>query len=307
MNMRAVDRVDQPLAVGEDERERNEGGCYDEEGVDLRVPKAVVYKNTWERPRANDTGPITHAPSETWFGSSHTTPGSDPVPHDKGCPVPHPYSITTPERAGTAGFLLPGGDTSFARVSGSGSGCTTAGSHWQPPAATVADAPPDAGTMCPVKFGGSHVSSKEALDGDSQVVFHAGCLTVEKCDEWRGEPGLGVKFLDNRIGSDLVEMQGDGRGVACVIVHAQGEDTRVLDILVRESARGKKCGKQVMLHTCRELFAIDGISTLQLNVVCRGKDRAALSKIINYCVAEIDGVVGGAVSGEDTWMMMMRE
>ena len=81
----------------------------------------------------------------------------------------------------------------------------------------------------------------------------------------------------------------------------------MLDILVRESARGKKCGKQVMLHTCRELFAIDGISTLQLNVVCRGKDRAALSKIINYCVAEIDGVVGGAVSGEDTWMMMMRE
>jgi hypothetical protein len=171
----------------------------------------------------------------------------------------------------------------------------------------VAEAPPDAGTMCPVEYGGSHVSSTEALDGDSQVVFHAGCLTVEKCDEWRGEPGLGVKFLDNRIGSDLVEMQGDGRGVACVIVHAQGKDTRVLDILVRESARGKKCGKQVMLHTCRELFAIDGISTLQLNVVCRGKDRAALSKIINYCVAEIDGVVGGAVSGEDTWMMMMRE
>ena len=129
-------------------------------------------------------------------------------------------------------------------------------------------------------------------------------LTEEKCEEWRKEPGLGVKFLDNHVGSDLMEMSVNGTTVACVVIRTQSEDTRVLDILVRKSARGKGYGKQIMLHVCKELFPLDAVQMLQFNVICRGQKRAALAKIVKYCVKQIDGVTGGEVRGQDTWMMM---
>jgi hypothetical protein len=104
-----------------------------------------------------------------------------------------------------------------------------------------------------------------------QVTFAITTLTPEKCNEWRDEPGLGVTFLDNHVGSDLMEMSVNGLTVACVVIRIQGGGTRILDILVRQSARGRGYGKQVMLHTYRELFSSDAVKMIQLNVICRGK------------------------------------
>ena len=130
-------------------------------------------------------------------------------------------------------------------------------------------------------------------------------LTEEKCDEWRNEPGLGVTFLDNHIGAaEILEMVVGGASVACVVIRTQTEDTRVLDILVREAVRGKGYGKEIMLHACKELFALDAVQMLQFNVICRGQKRAALAKIVDNCVDQIDGVIGGSVRGQETWMMM---
>lgn len=139
----------------------------------------------------------------------------------------------------------------------------------------------------------------------AQHAFRLVELTPEKCDEWRDESGLGVTFLDTHIGAaELLEMVINEAGVACVVIRTQNEDTRVLDILVRETARKKGYGKQIMLHVCKELFSLDAVQMLQFNVICRGQKRAALAKIVNHCVAQIDGVTGGAVRGQETWMMM---
>lgn len=95
--------------------------------------------------------------------------------------------------------------------------------------------------------------------------------------------------------------------VACVVIRTQSKDTRVRDILVRKAMRGRGYGKEVMVHTCKELFELDGIHALQLNVICRGKERVALSKIINHCVSGIDGVVGGPVCCKETWRICASE
>eukprot|EP01043_Picozoa_sp_COSAG02_P010062 COSAG02_NODE_348_length_24081_cov_19.231007_8_plen_95_part_00 len=50
-----------------------------------------------------------------------------------------------------------------------------------------------------------------------------------------------MTFLDTHIGAEILEMVVGGASVACVVIRTQTEDTRVLDILVREAVRGKGC------------------------------------------------------------------
>lgn len=139
----------------------------------------------------------------------------------------------------------------------------------------------------------------------AQHAFRLVELTEQKCEEWRDEPGVGVHFMDTHIGvADLMEMQVNGVNVACVMIRSPSENTRTLDILVREMARGKGYGKEIMLHTCKELFSLDMIQMLQFDVVARGAKRIALSKIVNHCVAQIDGATGGSFREQDTWTII---
>jgi hypothetical protein len=140
----------------------------------------------------------------------------------------------------------------------------------------------------------------------ASIVYETTQLTLEHINHWRGEPGLGVQHLDNVLGQDpearILQMIVDGVPVACVVIKRQGGGCLV-DFLVKKTFRGQGYGKAVAEHGMRMLLHADRVEFVQLNVICTGKDRTALAKIIKHCTATIGGIVCGPTRGMDTWML----
>jgi hypothetical protein len=138
------------------------------------------------------------------------------------------------------------------------------------------------------------------------IVYETTQLTPEHIGRWRGEPGVGVQHFDNVLKQDpearILQMIVDGVPVACVVIKRQGGGC-VVDFLVKKTSRGQGYGKAVAEHGMRMLLHTDRVEFVQLNVICTGKDRTALAKMIRHCTATIGGIVCGPTRGMDTWML----
>ena len=140
----------------------------------------------------------------------------------------------------------------------------------------------------------------------ANILFQTTQLTPEHIEHWRDQPGLGVQHLDNVLKEDpearILQMIVHGVPVACVVIKRQGGGCLV-DFLVKKTSRGQGYGKAVAEHGMRMLLHTDRVEFVQLNVICTGKNRTALAKMIKHCTATIGGVVCSPTRGMDTWML----
>ena len=131
-------------------------------------------------------------------------------------------------------------------------------------------------------------------------------LTPELIDHWRQEPGLGVSHLDKVHAEDpnaqLIQLWVGNAAVACLVAKRHGAGY-IVDLIVKQGYRGQGYGRDVALKGVDNLLNEHNAEFIQLDVICRGKDRTALTKIVKRCAEDL-GLAGGPQRGCDTWTLM---